>query len=107
MGGVCEPAPNCMDGMVNGGETDVDCGGATACPRCANGFNCLAGSDCLSSVCSMSRCQTPSCTDMIRNGGESDVDCGGMTMCARCATGKMCTVNGDCLSSICSGGTCQ
>ena len=32
----------CTDGVKNGGETDVDCGGPT-CPKCATGKNCARG----------------------------------------------------------------
>ncbi len=49
-------ATNCGDGVRNGTETDVDCGGGT-CPACAAGAACGVGSDCLSTVCSGSVCQ--------------------------------------------------
>ncbi len=45
--------PTCDDGVQNGNETGVDCGG----PDCAN-------------AC-------PTCDDGIQNGNETDVDCGG------------------------------
>lgn len=51
--------PSCSDGIKNGGETDVDCGGATACPRCGTGKMCVAGSDCVSGVCQGGMCQAP------------------------------------------------
>ncbi len=51
--------PSCSDGIKNGGETDVDCGGATACPRCGNGKTCAAGSDCVSGICQAGVCQPP------------------------------------------------
>jgi hypothetical protein len=44
------PPPPCLDGVRNGSETDVDCGGA--CPaKCAEGQHCLENADCLSSNC--------------------------------------------------------
>ncbi|NNE30235.1 MAG: T9SS type A sorting domain-containing protein, partial [Saprospiraceae bacterium] len=46
------PAPTCTDGVQNGNETGVDCGGS-ACPAC------------------------PTCTDGVQNGNETGVDCGG------------------------------
>lgn len=52
--------PNCTDGIQNGDETGVDCGGST-CPAC------------------------PTCTDGIQNGNETGIDCGGS--CAPCQTG--------------------
>ncbi|MCB9867668.1 MAG: hypothetical protein H6816_13665 [Phycisphaerales bacterium] len=96
---------SCTDGNLNGSETDVDCGGGT-CPACSNGFNCLAGSDCISTVCMAGVCQPPSCTDSLQNGSETDVDCGG-GVCPPCAPGFGCLVGTDCTSFICSGATCQ
>jgi hypothetical protein len=54
MGGVC--TFSCFDGLRNGTETDVDCGGAT-CPKCAFGKRCAAGVDCVTGVCVMGICQ--------------------------------------------------
>ncbi len=36
----------CTDHRVDGGETDVDCGGANACARCVLGKKCIATTDC-------------------------------------------------------------
>lgn len=47
----CNPCPSCFDGILNQGEDDVDCGGP-----------------CIS-------CST--CDDGVQNNGEIDVDCGG------------------------------
>src|SRR5262249_45629094 len=44
-------APTCGDAVRNGGESAVDCGGATSCPRCASGLACTQGSDCTSGSC--------------------------------------------------------
>src|SRR3569832_2560968 len=49
MGGLCQ-APSCTDGIKNGAETDVDCGG-TACPACETGKACAVAKDCDSQVC--------------------------------------------------------
>lgn len=53
----CEgSAPNsCADGVQNGIETALDCGGG--CPFCAGGFACVSGADCASNVCSLAVCQ--------------------------------------------------
>ncbi len=48
----------CTDGVQNGAETGIDCGGPD-CPAC------------------------PTCSDGIQNGDETDVDCGG-TNCPSC-----------------------
>ena len=58
------PAPTCDDGIQNGNETGVDCGGPDCTP-----------------------CVTPpTCDDGIQNGDETGVDCGG-SACAPCSTG--------------------
>ncbi len=69
---------SCVDGVRNGSETDVDCGGV--CPACLNGERCISGSDCLANVCTAGICGGgggPTCNDGIRNGNETGVDCGG------------------------------
>lgn len=43
-------APSCDDGVVNGGETDVDCGGPCG-PTCEPGEGCLVGEDCVYQGC--------------------------------------------------------
>jgi hypothetical protein len=46
----------CTDGLMNGSESDVDCGGA-ACPRCHTGHRCVTWSDCASGSCTNGRCE--------------------------------------------------
>lgn len=53
--------PTCTDGIQNGNETGVDCGGPD-CPAC------------------------PTCSDGVQNGNETGVDCGGPD-CAPCSSG--------------------
>ncbi len=55
---TCTGTSSCTDGVKNGNETAVDCGGS--CPACA------------------------SCTDGVKNGNETAIDCGGS--CAPCPT---------------------
>lgn len=63
---VCEAGacalPTCTDGVTNGAETDVDCGGSSnLCARCKVGKTCQKSSDCesllqcKSSICVMSQ----------------------------------------------------
>ena len=59
-GGVCQ-APLCGDGVKNGSETDVDCGGS--CADCTPGHSCASGGDCTSGVCTGGVCQSPTCAD--------------------------------------------
>ena len=96
------PAPTPTDGIKNGDETDVDCGGASDAPRCADGKGCSAGTDCVSQVCKDTKCQAPRPDDGVKNGDETDVDCGGASADSpRCATGKTCKAHADCASDGC------
>ena len=73
----------CVDGLKNGEESDVDCGGPFCAP-CALGHTCNGANDCLSSSCVSGICVAQaSCFDGVRNGSESSVDCGGHG-CAAC-----------------------
>src|SRR5688572_25880990 len=87
----------CSDGLENGDETDIDCGGP--CLRCAAGQKCRSAADCETMICTGGRCVIPSCTDGMRNALETDIDCGG-TMCAKCAPGKICNGNSDCQNDV-------
>jgi hypothetical protein len=103
-------APSCSDGVLNGGETDVDCGGS--CPsKCATGLGCVANADCIGGLCAQSTCQ-PTCSDGVLDNDETDVDCGGS--CPNgCAAGQRCNIDGDCASHQCgvpdggASGVCQ
>jgi cysteine-rich repeat protein len=53
---TCEVA-SCPDGLHNGDETDLDCGGACSKP-CINGQRCNAAGDCFSRMCSEGVCTT-------------------------------------------------
>jgi len=59
----CPETSSCSDGLMNGDETGVDCGGS--CAACG-----------------------PTCTDGVMNGDETGVDCGGSCpVCPAWATG--------------------
>ena len=74
-------APACDDGLQNGDESDVDCGGT--CAGCDDGSACALDADCASDVCEAGACVAgPSCDDGVQNGNEIGVDCGGD--CAAC-----------------------
>lgn len=62
-GEVDPPTPTCDDGIQNGDETGIDCGGS--CAPCES---------------------TPSCDDGVQNGQETGIDCGGPD-CAPCEEG--------------------
>jgi hypothetical protein len=96
------PTPTCTDGLKNGTESDIDCGGS--CSACADGKVCAAADDCSSRVCSAAKtCSAATCSDGVKNGVETDTDCGG-TCTTKCATGKKCKTGGDCASSLCGTG---
>jgi hypothetical protein len=99
---TCAPA-SCGDGVDNGQETDVDCGGSL-CPGCPVGDGCMVGADCLGGSCVGGTCAA-TCTDGLLNQGESDVDCGGP--CADCTFGQDCNAGTDCDTGTCTGGTCS
>ena len=61
--------PACDDGIKNGPETDVDCGGSCA-TRCAVGAICVTRSDCQTDICDNGRCTQPRCGDGLVSDGE-------------------------------------
>jgi hypothetical protein len=110
---VCNPFTNqcaavgCNDGVKDGSETGIDCGGGT-CPACGSGMGCASNSDCMDNNCvpALHKCYPPTCFDNMKDGTETDLDCGGQ--CPKCPSGKMCNGDSDCLSDTClSNKTCQ
>ncbi|HEY1954060.1 MAG TPA: hypothetical protein VGH28_00560 [Polyangiaceae bacterium] len=53
--GGAEAGASCTDGIKNGAETDVDCGGPT-CAKCKDGSACALATDCASQSCSAGIC---------------------------------------------------
>ena len=47
----------CLDAILNGDETDIDCGGS--CSGCATGRKCRVTADCTKGTCSNGVCQAP------------------------------------------------
>jgi hypothetical protein len=82
----CDACPTCNDGVQNGNETGVDCGGpdCDACPTCNDGIQNgnETGVDCGGPDCDA----CPTCNDGIQNGNETGIDCGGPD-CDACDTG--------------------
>ena len=106
---ACKGAPDCAsglcrdnlchdiapaDGVKNGDETDVDCGGTKA-PACGDNKGCVVAPDCTSSVCIAGICQPPSPTDGVQNGDETGKDCGG-AKAPKCPAGEGCNATADC-----------
>jgi hypothetical protein len=103
--GMCVASSQCTDGIKDGAETDVDCGGPV-CMRCAVGQLCNTNSDCASAVCNAMThiCAASQCSDGIKDGAETDVDCGG-PVCVRCSVGQLCNTGSDCASALCNATT--
>lgn len=84
IGSVPPPTPTCSDGIMNQGETGIDCGGP--CQPCPPG---------------------PTCSDGIKNQGETGIDCGGP--CQPCPPGATCSdgIQNQGETGIDCGGPCQ
>jgi cysteine-rich repeat protein len=73
-GGLACQAATCDDKVLNGDETDTDCGGT--CPtKCDDLKLCKVAADCTSGVCKDDgngtlKCAVPACGDGVKNGGE-------------------------------------
>ena len=99
---VCQAA-TCTDGVLNGTESDTDCG--IGCPLCADGRPCNSADDCTNGVCD-EVCQVPACDDGVANGTETDIDCGGPCP-VRCPDNAGCDSPADCVSGVCTDDVCQ
>ena len=102
------PIAPCLNGIKDGDETDVDCGGS--CPACVLGRNCSLNTDCQSMFCNQTsmKCENISinmCSDGILNQDETDVDCGGV--CDPCSLNMSCRQGIDCHSGLCINNTCS
>jgi len=125
--GGCGATPGkcrCQDGVKNGDESDVDCGGTT-CGGCSGGKMCGGNGDCAADVayctaaktCCGAPCDTP-CSVCDPGGqcvaavGQSDTSCGPNHVCGAfgfgCVgvAGAPCSTNAKCLSALCTAGTC-
>jgi hypothetical protein len=97
LGNVCS---RCDDGLRNGDETDVDCGGS--CPLCTG--TCNVDVDCPGGYCWDGLCAR--CDDGIQNGDETGVDCGVFDGHCSICFGIFCASNDDCASNTCENGYC-
>jgi hypothetical protein len=102
---------HCFDGIKDGDETDIDCGGS--CAGCGPHGFCASNSDCSATApgcivpaggcfCQSlsNECVEDHCEDFRLDGDETGVDCGG-SLCLRCANGTACRVDSDCASMAC------
>lgn len=85
---ITQTQPTCTDGIKNGSETGIDCGGTSCpvCPTCSDGVKNgrETGNDCGGPDCKA----CPTCSDGIKNGSETNVDCGGPE-CKPCNGGNV------------------
>lgn len=97
------PADPCTDRILDGDESDVDCGGSCAL-KCPAAAACRTLADCQTAGCDAGHCRAASCSDGVRDGIESDVDCGQIMGCNLCQVGQICADAADCASNSCSSG---
>ena len=107
--GICEvntlqngTCVSCSDGIMNGAETDVDCGGPV-CGRCTRGSQCSVDQDCGSDQCEVTSAGKicTSCFNGLRDGAETGVDCGGAVCAQKCEVGGACRSDSDCMTGKC------
>ena len=92
---VCDP-PTKVDGLKNGTETDVDCGGAapTNASKCVINRGCLVGADCVTGGCSLGlgqKCSPLSC---------ATTEVAGINSCGAKETGQAGEVHESCCKSL-------
>lgn len=98
--------PSATDGVKNGTETDVDCGGTapTNAPKCLAAKACKIDDDCF-----WGKCGNGVCGDDIKgvkDGDQTDVDCGG-TQSPACDWTQGCQFDRDCQGTVAgTNGTC-
>jgi alpha-tubulin suppressor-like RCC1 family protein len=105
--GVCS-SDSCNNGVKDGTEGDIDCGGACVAYGlfCATGKHCNSYADCNAvSNCSATNVCTDACTSGDMDLTESDTDCGGL--CGSCANGLACNSNWDCTEGNCISYVCE
>jgi hypothetical protein len=119
---ACVPV-TCTDSILNGDETDVDCGGS--CNPCPNGDGCLVFGDCESKLCiggggggggaggSGGGSGFGACTACSNDGECSpapntwcDTSNNGGTCTDQKMDGQSCNIANECLSNSCADGVC-
>lgn len=108
------PDASCLDGLWNGEESDLDCGGP--CPPCGPGQRCEAPTDCFDNACDAGMCgpgDCPAMGDCPPPGPCQHWECDPKTGCAPhpdedgtpCKTGDLCTFAALCKQGECVGST--
>ena len=101
--------PTCFDGIKNGAETGLDCGGG--CPRCGNGQGCATRNDCATAFCDTGTCANCAVSTICGTYANGDCRCypttAGRAFCGRsspagptvtdcdaCPAGTLCSSDG-------------
>jgi alpha-tubulin suppressor-like RCC1 family protein len=106
--GVCA-SDACNNGLKDGSESDVDCGGSCLAYGliCVDGKRCGAAADCsITSVCNTSLTCATTCSNGVLDPTESDVDCGafcvnGCWNAQHCNTEADCVEEANCVDNVC------
>lgn len=81
--------PSCSNGVQDGDETDVDCGGSCG-PTCENGEDCAVNGDCVDDNCSpLEICAAPECTITMDDNS-----------CQACIKASCCDTVTECLADM-------
>lgn len=97
----CVPA-QCVNGVQDGDETDVDCGGAVCAP-CDDGQGCQNDVDCVSAFCDDGTC-APCATDL--DCAVTFTFCDEGTCTPQKGPGEICGGGNECVSGFCADGVC-
>jgi hypothetical protein len=97
-------ASSCSDGIKNGNETGVDCGGS--CPPCANSKDCKIAGDCQSGDCKNLVCMACATNADCATATFCDPTHGGGSCTPQKTQGVACTASSQCASVSCVSGVC-
>ena len=94
-GGSCQ-VPTCVDGVTNGSETDVDCGGS--CKKSGVTQGCMLDDD-----CNTGRCVDSVCSElgMLGDSCQTVEECDAAFQCAQAGDAQICTTA---CTDTCAGG---
>ena len=102
-GGDATPAPTCDDGVQNGEETGVDCGGSE-CEACEPGQGCEGAGDCASGLCQDNVCVGVGCEGVACDDGEA---CYRGQCYAACDESAECGAEERCFEGACTALSCD
>jgi plastocyanin len=88
-----------MNGSLDPGETDTDCGGLD-CNPCGPNQMCVVEEDCEGGDCNSGMTCEENCEDGVQNGDEAAVDCG-VGCLTGCDNSTPCDMHADCASGYC------